>query len=722
MTVFRQSPRVRQKCCRIFGIDVPFIMRFSTKIFICIVGVTMLGLLLTSLSVYEVAKHLYQSQYTRLYQERVELVARNFVTLEDETLRVSLNAARLVRELESKSKLSREELTKLAPQLSVNEISFIAADGTFGNKEDGKAQDNLYSLCADYKGLIDGKKNYQQTPLIPDIRDLNTVAWFTLMPTADHKQLINVRDTFENFSKTLEQLTDDESDIVHVTLETPSGKVLGDVKSRTQSHVESTLTFTVPATITECCECRVRGFVGEATPYQYKFVAGLSNLSLKKAITTLKLKFLWIVSILMAFAFCLSIWLTKVLLRKITKIQKTVDDISESGDFTKRIPLVDLDSKDELDLLSGRFNRMFDRLHESQAVLIEAKKAEVKAQIAAQVAHDIRSPLTSMNLALNQLQQLVPNSGAEMFSMLSHAISRISGIVKRLSPKTGSTESNATEIEAPRLTLVDKVFFDVAQEHALKLPRTQKFIINGFSATPEVWSVIQVTEIQTAFSNILNNASEAMPMNGTTELSVEVVGKEFVVTISDNGKGIAPENLEKIFDRGISLEKEGGSGLGLYQAKKALEWSGGKVTIESTVNVGTKVRLALPVERTPAIMSLEVVLGPNQKLIVADDDPMILDTWKKKYPEALTFKNFTELESALPELGEVSNFVFVLDQYAGDRESFTGLVFIEKYNVQAFLSTTEFDDPLIQEKVKALKAKLIPKPQLAKVVVKVSNE
>lgn len=682
----------------------------------------MLGVLLTSLSVYEVAKHLYQTQYTRLYQERLELVARNFVTLEDETLKVSLNAAKFVRELESKSKLSDQALKKLASELSVDEISIINADGTFLKSNNNGINENLYSLCADYRGLVEGKKDYQQTPLIPDIHDKSAVAWFTLIPTMNHKQIIDVRDTFENFSKTLQQLTKDESDIIHVRLESPSGKTLGDVRSLSNDKVESTLTFNVLSTISDCCECRVRGLVGENAPYQYKFVAGLSNLSLNKAISALRTKFLWIVSALLLFAFMLSTWLTKILLRKITKIQNTVDAISESGDFSMRIPINNEESKDELDLLSRRFNRMFDRLHESQETLIEAKKAEAKAQVAAQVAHDIRSPLTSMNLALNQLQQLVPSSGAEMFSMLSHAVSRISGIVKRLTPKTGSSESNAMEIEAPRLTLVDKVFFDVAQEHALKIPRTQKFTINGFSTTPEVWGVVQVTEIQTALSNILNNACEALEDSGTIELSAQINGKEFIVTISDNGKGIAPENLEKIFDRGISLDKIGGSGLGLYQAKKALEWSGGKITIESTVNVGTQVRLILPIEKTPAITTLEVLLEKNQKLIVADDDPMIIDLWKKKYPEALTFKNFTELEVALPALGELSNLVFVLDQYAGDRESFTGLVFIEKYKVNAYLSTTEFDDPVIQEKVKMLKAKLIPKPQLAKVVVKESHE
>lgn len=697
-------------------------MRFSTKIFLTIVGMTMLGVLLTSVSVYEVAKHLYQKEYTKLYQERLELVAKNFISVEEESLQTSLNAAKFIRELEGRTKFDSAELQRLAKDLSVDGINIIDADGKFLHASDAKSHENLYSLCAGYRGLLDGKQDYQHIPLVPDILDTNVVAWFTLLPSKNRTHIIDIRNNFENFSQTLEQLTEDSSDIVHVTLQSPTGKILGDVRNvAMMDQIDSTLTYTIPATVADCCECRVRGFVDGDAPYSYKFVAGLTNLSLKKSIATLRTKFIWIVSILLLLSFILSLWLTKILLLKIKAIQTAVDSIAESGDFSKRIVVTDdaLHSQDELDLLARRFNRMFDGLQEAQTKLIEAEKSEARAAVGTQVAHDIKSPLTSMALALNQLQQIVPGAGAEMFSLLSHAVSRISGIVRRLSSQ-GAMESNTLVVEAPKLTLVDKLFFDVAQEHALKMPRSQKFNITGFNAVPEIWSVVQVTEIQTALSNILNNASEAMNNGGVIELSVNMKSaKEYVVTISDNGKGIAPENLSKIFDRGISLEKAGGSGLGLYQAKRAVEWSGGTLSIESEVGVGTKIHMNLPIEKIPAFTTLEVLVRPDQKLVVTDDDPLIIATWKKKYPTALTYSSFSQLELALPDLGELSHYVFVLDQYAGDgREGLTGVAFIEKYQIPAYLSTTEFDDQIIQEKVKVLKAKLIPKPQLAGVTVK----
>ncbi len=697
-------------------------MRFSTKIFITIAGVTMLGVLLLSISTYEVAKRLYQTQYTKLYQERLELVARDFLHIEEETLKTSLNAAKLIRELEDKMKMDAKTLKKLATDLAVDDVNIIDADGRFLEASDEKIHENLYLLSADYRDLVNGKKDFLHVPLVPAIEDPSLVAWYTLVPSKNHKHLIDVRNNFENFSKTLEQLTEDDSDIVHVTLSSPSGKVLGDIQNpEFENQIETRLSYTIPATIPDCGECRVRGFVSGNTPYTYKFVAGLTNLSLKHSLAVLRTRFIWIVSVLLVLSFILSLWLTKVLLRKIQKIQAAVDEIAESGDFSKRIEVSVEETKDELDLLARRFNRMFDGIHQAQEKLIEAKKSEARAAVAAQVAHDIRSPLTSMALALNQLQQIVPAGGAEMLSMLSHAVSRVSGIVKRLS-RSGNVENNTVTVEEPRLTLLDKLFFDVAQEHALKMPKGQKLKIEGLSSVPEVWSVVQVTETQTALSNLLNNASEAMKEDGVITLSAEIKGKEFILTIADQGKGIAPENLAKVFERGITLEKKGGSGLGLFQAKKAVEWSGGKIAIESTLNVGTKVILTLPIEKAPSFTTLEVVINKDQKFIVTDDDPLIIEFWKKKHP-LTSFTSFSELEKVWPSLGDPSQYVFVLDQYAGDgREGLTGTAFMEKYKIAGYLSTSEYDDQVIQEKVKSLKAKLIPKPQLGNAKVRVLDQ
>ena len=694
-------------------------MRFSTKIFLTVALASALAVLLTSFAVYEVARNVYEKQYTQTYQHYLDTVARDFVTIERESLKTSLNAARYLRELMEKRRLRKEELKPLANQLGVDDISLVSAEGKFLESSAGPIIQNLFDLCAGYRDLLGGTKAYEHTPLLPDVRDPTVAAWFTMLPVPKSKQIIDIRNTFEELSETLKGAADDDSDIVYVKLRGPSGKVLGEVfKEGYEGYAQGrTIVAKIPALVADCCECRARGLVADSAAYEYEFSTKLTENSLRSAMSALQARFAAISGVLLLLSFGLSYLVSRVLLRKVNVIRDTVGAIASSGDFSRKVPVTG-DQKDELNALARQFNDMFDSAHKAQAKLIEAEKSEARAAVAAQVAHDIRSPLTAMTLALNKLQGLVPPAGAEMFSMLSHAVSRVSGIVKRLgSQKTGDA---ANVIEAPRLTLIDKLFFDVAQEHALKIPKTQKLAINGFAPTPQEWSVVQVAETQTALSNILNNASEAVGEGGEIVLTAERVGKELVLTVADNGKGIPAENLAKIFERGVTMGKATGSGLGLFQAKKAVEWSGGKIEVESTVGKGTKFRLRIPVEKAPAFTVREIELK-GKRLIVTDDDPMIISFWKSKVPDLIAFTSFNDLEKALPTLGPLESYVFVLDQYAGDgREGPTGTTFIEKHKIPAYLSTSEFDDPQIQDKIKQLKAKLIPKPQLP--LVKVVQE
>lgn len=435
-----------------------------------------------------------------------------------------------------------------------------------------------------------------------------------------------------------------------------------------------------------------------------------------------------IVSLLLLASLLVSVWVSRILLRKILLIRGAVDTIAASKDFSQTIPVSsNPGSKDELNALAIHFNRMFSTMQDAQDELIEAKKTEARAAVAAQVAHDIRSPLTSMTLALNQLQT-TPAKMAEMISILSHGISRVNGIVKRLSKKYNQTQQDSAPVEAPRLTLVDKLLFDVAQEHALKIPTTQRFEISGFDPIPGIWAVVQVTELQTALSNILNNAFEAVGAQAIVRLSCSLDKNQLLVSIQDNGKGIPNEIITRVFEREFTSGKAEGSGLGLFQAKRAVEWCGGKIKIESKVNEGTTVTLIIPVEKTPAWSSDQVSMKAGQTLIVADDDPTILSAWRQKIESVgkvsiREFSTIHNLDESFTSLGNLENFVFVLDQYASDgREGITGIALIEKHALgsRAYLSTSEFDDPAIQDKVKLLKTRMIPKPRLAAVNIMLS--
>jgi len=705
-------------------------MRFSTKIFLTTSAVSVAAVLAVSASVYEVSKGLYSREYHHLYQQRLELVAREFVALEKVYQKVALNAGLVVRERSAKAKLSDQDFARMSKELNVDGISVSNSKGEFINGDYSESK-NIFDLCPAYRGLTTGKSEREQTPLLPDVKGPSMMAWFTLIPTKDHTRVIDVRIHFAEVSQMLQRLANDESDIVGVSLRGSSGILLGEVK---QAGLESMvnaekISIKVPASVSDCCECRVRKLVSGSEPYTYEFTADVSLHGLNQAITDLKSRFAWIVSLLVLASLLLSLWVSRILLQKIRLIRGTVSEIEASKDFSKTIPVSsNPGSRDELNALAIHFNRMFGTMQDAQHELIEAKKTEARVAVASQVAHDIRSPLTSMTLALNQLQT-EPSKTAEMISILSHGISRVNGILKRLSKKYTQQDTSAP-VEAPRLTLVDKLLFDVAQEHALKIPNTQRFEITGFDAVPGVWSVVQVTELQTALSNILNNAFEAVGIDGTVRLNSTLEKNQLVVSIQDNGKGIPQEIINRVFDREFTSGKAEGSGLGLYQAKCAVEWCGGKIKIESKVNEGTTLTLLIPTEKTPAWSSDQVVMKRGQVLVVADDDPTILSAWRQKVTDAdgisiREFSTIQALDESFASLGNLDNTVFILDQYASDgREGMTGIALIEKYSLgaKAYLSTSEFDDPAIQDKVKSLKTRMIPKPRLAVAKIVLSGD
>jgi signal transduction histidine kinase len=709
-------------------------MRFSTRVFLGTSLISVASVGAASALIGEAAQSIYRHHYEIEYRQRLESLAADFVHLESAYDQVALNAAHVVADAESRAKgnLSGSALAQLAQTLGVERVSIVDSTGITIQASDGKPNSNLFSLCPSYKELVSGKTDPRRTPLVPDQRDLSSIAKYTMIPSLDHKNIIDVGVSFNDLSRQLQRTVEDESDIVRIRLLSPSGQLLGDVRQNESIPAKSLsqIRATVPANETDCCECKMRHLTNGSDPYTYQFVADVSQASLHRAIDTLRARFFLVLLCSLALALLASFWVSRALVRKIEKLRGGVDHVALAGDFSRFTPLTVTKNGDEIDALAQHFNDFFKSMKDSQSALIEAKKSEAKASIASQVAHDIRSPLTAMTLALTQLKEN-KTSHSEMISILSHAISRVSGIVKRLSQNQAKTDT--ASVETPRLTLIDKLLSDVAQEHALKVSSSRKFKITGFDSVPHIWAVVQATEIQAALSNLLNNAFEACgaatgkaaDWEPEVLLDVKIEGKNLRVTLSDNGVGIPPENITHVFDREFTSGKKGGSGLGLYQAKKAVEWTGGNLSIELQVGKGTAVTLFLPIERAPQWATDRVEMRKDQLLIVADDDPQILSFWTEKSShssiEIRTFDTIGELDQAMSGLAALS-CVFILDQHAG--EGLTGTGFIEKHSLGArsFLSTSEFDDPLIQDKIRSLKTKMIPKPRLQKVQIVVQQE
>jgi anti-sigma regulatory factor (Ser/Thr protein kinase) len=277
-------------------------------------------------------------------------------------------------------------------------------------------------------------------------------------------------------------------------------------------------------------------------------------------------------------------------------------------------------------------------------------------------------------------------------------------------------------MEAPKLTLVEPLIASVINEHSVRKTAQQKISLTGVGQLPKIWSVVQIVELQTAISNLINNAFEA----GASEVALNLSEqhKTWTLEIKDNGKGIPAQVLGKIFERSFTFGKKTGTGLGLFQAKSAIEWSGGTLEVATTVEQGTTFTMRLPREKKPAWLPALIEVGLDQSICFLDDDQNVLDCWKTKasdlgLKQAHFFRTSTELLnwsalSAWPE-----NALLVTDQNLGEDKK--GLDILAELGIgkRGYLCTSEFDEKWVQDQVRKLNCQLIPKPWISQFELKV---
>ena len=279
---------------------------------------------------------------------------------------------------------------------------------------------------------------------------------------------------------------------------------------------------------------------------------------------------------------------------------------------------------------------------ELNALTEQVDKEAAVGRIAAQVAHDIRSPLAALDAALKHVDSLPQ----ERRAMLRNAVDRIRDIADNLldrnrPPRAGDACPSPQVLGVSLLSLVEPV---VAEK------RLQYGVSGGeivFEPAADcVSAAVQPAEFRRLLSNLINNAVEALEKNGQVSVSISSEGGNAVVKISDNGKGIPQKILARLGKKGATFGKEGGSGLGLYHAKTTVEGWGGRLEIASQPGKGTTVSLLLPPAPAPA---------PGAGLaVLIDDDPLVRMNWKTAAREEgvdlRTFVSSEDFYSAAPDL------------------------------------------------------------------------
>ena len=284
--------------------------------------------------------------------------------------------------------------------------------------------------------------------------------------------------------------------------------------------------------------------------------------------------------------------------------ERIADPVNRLTRATRRIARGDLDariatsSSDELRGLVEDFNQMADDLKRQRADLERTQRLEAWADMARQVAHDIKNPLTPIQLSAEHARRVNLDRGAPLSPVLDECVNAILSqvrLLRQISAEFSSFASSPTP--RPEHANIVELVEEVVEPYRSGLTGRIAIDVRAEENLPEVF--IDRTLFARALTNIIENALFAMPGGGTLSIAATAAAPDIRIEIQDTGIGMDADALAKIFEPYFST-KATGTGLGLTIAKRNVELNGGKISVASQRGAGTAVTITLPVDRHPS--------------------------------------------------------------------------------------------------------------------------
>lgn len=218
------------------------------------------------------------------------------------------------------------------------------------------------------------------------------------------------------------------------------------------------------------------------------------------------------------------------------------------------------------------------------AELLDLRRMEkylVTGRIARVIAHEVRNPLTNINLACEQLQSEIDNndSAKMLFTMINRNSERINQLVSDLLNSTRIAELSFSEASVNEIL---DATLELARD---RIELKQIFVVKNYDENVCKISV-DVEKLKIAFLNIIVNAVEAMQENGTLEITTDSSNNHCTVKISDNGRGMKKPEMDRLFEPYFTT-KEKGNGLGLANTQNIILAHKGSISAESEFGKGT---------------------------------------------------------------------------------------------------------------------------------------
>lgn len=277
-------------------------------------------------------------------------------------------------------------------------------------------------------------------------------------------------------------------------------------------------------------------------------------------------------------AILLGLILSRSLLKPLQKLYGAAREYSR-GNLQHR--LSDEGSPDFQQLYNA-FNEMADNL---------AKQETLRRELVADVAHELRTPLTILSGNLESMQDGVQEITPTGLASLHDEVLRLRSLVEELQ-QLSLAEANKLVLNKEQ---TDMALFIQETLSFFEVEAKEKGISLVFEQEHELPLInIDKRRMRQVLINIISNAVRYVPeVKGQVQADIKRKEDDLMICISDNGPGIIPEDIPKVFDRFYRADKSrnrqsGGSGLGLAIAKGFVEAHGGSIHVESSINEGTK--------------------------------------------------------------------------------------------------------------------------------------
>ncbi|HVB03710.1 MAG TPA: HAMP domain-containing sensor histidine kinase [Chitinophagaceae bacterium] len=297
-----------------------------------------------------------------------------------------------------------------------------------------------------------------------------------------------------------------------------------------------------------------------------------------------------------AFIFLLSGMLALIITNSITRSFSLIGEKLKEVTLLKGNNPIEWKRNDEIGLLVREYNNMVQKLEASAASMAKTEREGAWREMAKQVAHEIKNPLTSMKLSLQYLQRAYLDDSPRLQSLSENVAKTLIEQIEHLShiAEDFAAFANISPSSNEKILLNDVLGSVITLYQG-----DQRHIILYDPPDQQYYVVADKTEMNRLFTNLLQNAVQSIPEDRRGFIEIETIrdGSQVIVMVSDNGCGIPDEICSRIFMPNFTT-KNSGTGLGLAMCKNIIEHAKGEIRFETKVGKGTVFYVKLPLAET----------------------------------------------------------------------------------------------------------------------------